>query len=598
MQFHAPHTAAPADQQSMHPLARAAQLRLTLINERGSRASFSAPPPLIQEQLAKQQDGADQRTSPSQIDPYTPTAAFKDVRNISNLIAEYSGSNPTAGANTVQDKETANLIRSGPRRISTLLDPFAMSEQSSLCNPPTKVANSEADSRTADMKQDRTHLQNTYTSSIIEMSEGKVLDEPSPSNAAPLAISEESQASVAPSDPLTLTPSARGPGPRSGVGPNPLQSSLVFRTSPTRPSRSQSSLGVATQLEVISVHETNAQAEENKKGKVHPGAENQAKPRHETRNENKERNAQEEKNKQDQENNSQSSPDATRPPTLEQLLPHDPELKEWLEFTKYFDPQHRQMALKQRKLERLDKEMRVLKAEIDAKEPKSKESEAEESKSTLSAPRHQDKSSASAEVPFIKKKEVPAKVVDKIEPAESNLHRDRPVSSKRSFSYIKDSHDEGVYAKLQRTQGRPVSRGCDSYRGSASDYHNGQGSSSFRYDEDRRRRSPSPDSRFYDSRFSTPRTPRTYDRQDEYDYWNDRESDRWDSRDRSPSASRGGYRGHSHQSNSGFRGRGAGRGSGDFDSRAGTTSLESRITRDRTFKDPKGFERGRKGGQG
>jgi hypothetical protein len=97
----------------MHPLARAAQLRLTLINERGSRASFSAPRPLIQEQLAKQQDGADQQTSPSQIDPDTPTAAFKDVRNISNLIAEYSGSNPTAGANTVQDKETANLIRSG-----------------------------------------------------------------------------------------------------------------------------------------------------------------------------------------------------------------------------------------------------------------------------------------------------------------------------------------------------------------------------------------------------------------------------------------------------------------------------------------------------
>jgi len=291
----------------------------------------------------------------------------------------------------------------------------------------------------------------------------------------------------------------------------------------------------------------------------------------------------------------------TKPPTLAEILAHDENLREWLEITGYHNEPYRDKILNRR---------RAI-AALDAQRNKLlKEMEAEERGGLQSA----DGSTVVMPPPPIPTKVVArADTKSNSETAVPDSQRDRVISNKRPYSDIHDDRDEEGFSKSKRTADRgqriKEEEEDDTRHHRLSGYESSRHASGdrreererFYHDEDRgrgrgigRERDVSPGVRAYDSR--PPARSRGYDSgEDLSDDWQDRREPR-------PFEIRGGYRGRAYDPNYRGRGRG-GRGRGDYQghqeprAEPGSGLFGSRIANGKPYKDPKGFDKGGKGGQ-
>lgn len=293
-----------------------------------------------------------------------------------------------------------------------------------------------------------------------------------------------------------------------------------------------------------------------------------------------------------------------KPPTLNELLPHDDDLREWLDITGYHNAPYRNKILNRRRaIAALDAQRDKLLAEMEAEE-----------RGVLPIAIGNQTSASSMLPPPI-----PNKAVGRTEPpltsagnSMTDTQHDRVVSNKRPYSDIQDPRDESFGGKVARTDDRryyqrvedendlEVRRSRtkeedDDYRRPRSSGFETARRSSIDTRDDRydmrgrsREREISPGRRAYESRPCARSRPY----EEDIPYREERVRD-----DRPV---RGGYQGRGFDSN--FRGRGRGRARDSHDrypqdlDAKNEPGFGSRIANGRPYKDPRGFDRGGKGG--
>lgn len=237
-----------------------------------------------------------------------------------------------------------------------------------------------------------------------------------------------------------------------------------------------------------------------------------------------------------------------KPPTLFQVLPHDEDLREWLDITGYHNDVYRSKILdRRRKIAKLDAEKAQLLAEMEQEERGGPPT-------TATLP---------SQIPAMAPPPAPSKYAA---PNSSESAGDTPdqqlsrtISNKRTYSEVHDEREEG---------GGPskiFARGDDrSDRGSRikkeDDERQQMGYDTFKINDRRREReaSPGPGLPAYESR--PPARSRPYESEDYQDDWKS-------SKDTRPFEIHGGYRGRAYDPNFRGRGRGATRGRGGFQER-------------------------------
>ncbi|QSZ34687.1 hypothetical protein DSL72_007542 [Monilinia vaccinii-corymbosi] len=254
----------------------------------------------------------------------------------------------------------------------------------------------------------------------------------------------------------------------------------------------------------------------------------------------------------------------SKPPTLAQVLPHDTDLREWLEMTHYHDASHRNKVLKT---------ARALK-------------ELEEQKAKILAGIQDDQSLVKYNMGSLMTGLImqPQNAPATTEPADL---RDRVTSNKRNYSEVQDPPEEANYGKAARLEDRDheYRRRQSSVDYDSSRRSNGDRGGRSHFEESRNRgrsrsidREVSPGSRAYESR--------PHARERSYDAG---------SGGRRSFEVHGGYRGKAFDPN--YRGRGRGRGRGDWVSHESRSEagFGPRNALGKPYKDSKGFDRGGKG---
>lgn len=585
-------------------------MKAQLLKGREGRAA-SATPPVNVPGLGAKQPSAPGNPSSLRNSPNTPVTAaaeeFEQERNINELISQYSESKPATDTTVKQEVKNGAPNTSTLQQHPTHPDPPAKSQIPSL-GSPTKVTKPAINSNlTVNTTSGKTSESgDNRNGSISEISEGEILEESTPKEALPPAESKESQntSKKTNTDAQTTRKTRDEPALRPSYGQGSREESLPPRRPPPSNSKAQPSRTRDEKREEFDSRQERKTYHpsdyDNERG-PYSGLDKQSYPRREFREQNEEY-RRPYKNEQNQDESTRPIREA-KPPTLAQLLPHDDNLREWLEITGYHNEQYRDKVLnRRRKIAALDAERNRLLAEMEAEEHAGFPiiTGAHTPSSVMLAP------------PLPNTVGVRGDAAPKAGNAMPELQRDRIVSNKRPYSDVQDPRDDGGVGKIQRTDDRgPRDEDITSRHSRPSvyepsrplspDYRDERDSSRPRYDDGRGRGRPSsrdrdlsPDSRGYDSR---PRG-RAYDRgSDDYDRddWRDQQD-----REKRPFETRGAYRGRAFDPN--FRGRGRGsRGRGDFqshlDSRSDSSPFGSRIANGKPYKDVRGFERGGKGGQ-
>ena len=298
-----------------------------------------------------------------------------------------------------------------------------------------------------------------------------------------------------------------------------------------------------------------------------------------------------------------------KPPTLEEVLPHNEDLNEWLEITGYHNGAYRKKVLNRcRAIAALDAQKAALLAEVEVEE-----------RGVV-----QTVNGVSITSAFMLPPPVLNKAGDRAEPfpnstAAPELQQHDPVvSNKRTHSEVRGSR-KASNSKIAHTNDRPRPKHEDDFdRPRSSDFDPSRRRSfdgrrddreSFRgcFEEERGRgrhsaaRDHSPGRMAFESR--PPGRSRGYDGGDNFsmhdrDDWETRDRGRSEGRgNRRPFEVRGGYRGRAFDPN--YRSRGGGRGGsgrGDYQShtapRVGSGAFGARIANGKPYKDTKGFDRG------
>ena len=588
--------------------ARAAELKAQLLKGREGRASPSTPPVGIPGLAPKKAAPADDSSS-SRGSPKTPLIASGDHdQELNDLISQYSETKPAAELRVKKEKNNSDPnVSTNLQRILKLPDPPAKSQAPSL-GSPTKVLKPVINGKHAVNNTTPKSLQSRPTSNG-SISEGEILEEPTTQKLLPATDPKKgTQADLK----QVNNDEQASRKVWSDDNKKPSFSRKSREDSPPRRavpdiSKSQNSRPRDERREDANSHTDRRPHQPDYKieRKTYPGLESRSLPRRDHRNQDEEyRRVEEMKNGKKREEVSRPNAPVREqsPPTLAQLLPYDEDLKEWLEITGYHNAAYRDKILNRyRAIAALDAQRERLLAEMEAEE-----------RGTVSAGNYTPKS---AMLP----PPIPNKVGSRADPAPkpdngmADTQRDRVVSNKRPYSDVQDSRDEGNSGKVARTDdrsngmrikeeealepGRPRSNGHDYSRRSASD-HRDEREPRFRFDDTRgrgrdssRERETSPGRRSYEGR---PPPRRTYEpAADDY-------HDRDEQRDRTPRPYEvhGSYRGRAYDPS--YRGRGRGRGRGDFQSHLDQkpeTNFGSKIASMKPWKDPRGFDRGGKGGQ-
>ena len=263
-----------------------------------------------------------------------------------------------------------------------------------------------------------------------------------------------------------------------------------------------------------------------------------------------------------------------KPPILDELLPYDEDLREWLEITGYHNKPYRSKILTRRRaIAQLDAQRNALLAEMEAEE-----------RGGIPAVNGIPITSTTMLPP-----PMPTKVGDRAEAfpmptnATPDIQRDRVIPNKRCHSEVQDTREDSS-TKFARTNdhGPKVKQEDDDYGHPRSSRHDLSRRRSFddrlddrdsprhQYEESRGRdrrdsseRDISPGRKAYEGR--PPLRSRGYESGDDYHI---RDRDDGEDRDRDRTfVVRGGYRGRAFDPNyRGRGGRGGGRGRGDYQS--------------------------------
>jgi hypothetical protein len=580
--------------------ARAAELKAQLLKGREARASSSTPPVGIPGLVAKQTTPADGSNS-LRGSPKTPLATPGDreqERSINELILQCSGSMPATKSSVEQEKNTSDPKVSTSQRILKLPEPPAKSQAPSL-GSPTRVLKPVSNGKHTVNNTTAKNFQRRPTSNG-SISEGEILEEPTTQKVLPPTEPKEPQTSMKPVDiddqasrelrnSDNLKHSQEESPPRRAVPSNPKS-----QTSRPRDGRE----GAESRTDKRR-HESDYGSER----KAYPESDNRAPPRRDPRDQDEEYRGAEIKNEQKREINRPNAPAREQKlPTLAQILSHDDDLREWLDITGYHNAAYRDKILNRRRaIAALDAQREKLLAEMEAEE-------------RVPVAGNHTPTTAMLPPPIPNKVGSRAEPTQKLDRGIAEPQRGQVVSNKRPYSDVQDTRVEDSGGKVARTDDRghrvqikeeedieprgPRPSGFDPSRRSSIDHHDERDSPRSRYNDGRgrgrasgREREISPGPRAYESRAPARRA---------YEPAADDYHDRDERQDRAsrPFEVHGTYRGRAYDPS--YRGRGRGRGRSDFQSHLDQkpeSSFGTKIANSKLWKDPKGFERGGKGGQ-
>jgi hypothetical protein len=570
-------SAAPSTPRATQINARAAELREKLMKQKREGRANSATPPVTGP--LKSTAPAEPTSSMRQSSKTPEVAADERERRekeINDLISDYSASKPTT--ETRGKRETNG---SGPNDsvLTKISIPTANFHDSS-----SEILSQNVNGST--FVSDILAKRGTRHASNGSMSEGEIFDEQLPKTFPPTEAkgnpvntklantidksrkSAEEQTARLPSvrtqdeepPPLTRQPFlAPAPAPAQIPNPDPRR----YRDD----RRDESELRLEKSAQLEHQHERTPQQELDKRHYARKSSRDQT-----------------DDHRRSDRHDDQAREDVkiireSQPPKLSQILPYEPDLRMWLEQTGYHDLTYRSKTLTRwEKLQALEAQKAKLIAEL----------QAEDRGGSLYALRSLTPTSV-MQPPVVAKVESPTTTSDTL--------RERITSNKRTYSEVQDTPEEVNYGKTPRIEDRDPRRSKEEesdYRRRQSPSHyelshhsNGDRESRSHNDEGRHRgrsrshdREVSPGLRTYESRPS--QRDRSFDT---------------GSVERRPYEVRGGYRGKAFDPN--YRGRGRGRGRGDWgghESRS-EAGFGSRATIGKPYKDPRGFDRGGKGGQ-
>jgi hypothetical protein len=546
--------------------------------------------------------------------PVTATEKSHQELEIAALISQFSVPNPAADASVKQQQIPNDSSIANPQQISKQPDLPAKS-QTPLVGSPTKVTKAASHEKklsntTAIMGFANRHASN---GSASEQSEGEILEDPAPSKTLPTTKPKEAQ-NVSK---ILKTDDPPFRKPRDDLLAKPTYNRGLHEDSPPRRSLPPSS-NIQVQrsrderrddIEPRSDRRLyqSYQPDYKNEWKEHPNLERSSVPRRDPRDDQYRRHNS--ANEQYRAEPTTEQPRETvnreareqKPPTLTDLLLLDEDLREWLEITGYHNAPYRNKILNRRRaIAALDAERDKLLAEMEAEE-----------RGGVRVPITNQTPASSMLPPPIPNKS--GSRVETIVAAENStdIQRDRVVSNKRPFSDVQDSKEESNTGKFARVESRPPpprvkedrrikeEEDLDNRRPRSSDFDSRRSSIDRRDDRDpvryrSRERDLSPGPRAYENRPPARSRPERPYEDDLYD------DDSFGSGSRQYEV-RGGYRGKAYDPN--YRGRGRGRGRGDtsreypsHQEQKNDTGFGSRIANGRPFKDPRGFDRGGKGG--
>ncbi|PVH89900.1 YTH-domain-containing protein [Cadophora sp. DSE1049] len=605
--------------------ARAAELKAELLKRREGRASSATPPVLTNLAQATKQTTRENGSSSLRASPKTPITTAEKLQqelNLNELISQYSESKPAAPTTVKQENVNSNTssIQRIPVHMGTKLQAPTLGSPTNATKQVNTGSNTIEVGKQIDNTAKGKSLGNRHTSNG-SVSEGEILEDietnPRASTAATRAKPKEAQSGS--KVPKIDEPISRRP--RDERTDKPL----------TRPSRDESPSHrppPANSKNLVQrnrddrcedfdtrVEKRTYQPDYRNERFQYPDSERPAYQRREMREEDHRRpelrpEHRPETSGQRREEVINRPVREQKPPTLEDLLPLNEDLREWLEITGYHNAPYRNKILNRRRaIAALDAQRDQLLAEIEADE-----------RGGLPVV-------AGGQVPpsSMLPPPIPNKVGGRTESVgapsgdiASDPQRDRVISNKRPYSDVGDQRGEvNGGAKIARTDDRgyqpqrvkeedvsdyrrPRSGGFDTSRRSPPFERRERDTSRPRYESRGRSRerdsSPGPGRRAFES--GPPARGRGYDSVTFYD---GEEVERG----RGGYEHRGGYRGRAYDPN--YRGRGRGRGRGDSrDGRDGRdvnqnsdvkmeTGFGSKIANGTPFKDPKGFDRGGRG---
>ncbi|KAL5330844.1 hypothetical protein ACEPPN_000369 [Leptodophora sp. 'Broadleaf-Isolate-01'] len=596
--------------------ARAAELKAELLKRREGRASSATPPVHTNLALATKQTTHGDGSSSLRASPNTPTTAaekHEQELNLDQLISQYSESMPAAAASVKQERNNTGAF--SIQRITVHMG--AKSQAPSLGSPtnvtkPVNIGgNTGGDAgKQVDNNKNGKPLGSRQTSNG-SVSEGEISEEkdPNPRESSTAIRAKLKEAQAGGKILKVAEPVSRRPWDERTDKPytRPLRDESPPRQPPPANPKSQVQRNREDRREEVEMRSEKRayQPDYKNERKQYPDSERPAYQRRDKREEDHRR---PESNEQRWEEVINRPVREQKPPTLDDLLPLDENLREWLEITGYHNAPYRSKMLNRRRaIAALDAKRDQLLAEMEAEE-----------RGGLPAVAGGQVPASSMLPPPIPNK-VGGRAESVVTPSgdiASDPQRDRVVSNKRPYSDIGDPRGEVNGGKVARTDDRgyqpqrtkeedgpeyrrPRSSGVDTSRHSPLVDRRERETSRPRYESRGRSRdrdsSPGPGRRAFESR--PPARGRGY------------ESDNFFDREDVPERGRGGYevrgnyRGRAYDPNYRSRGRGRGRGYSrygrDFNQNPEVkmeTGFGSKIANGKPFKDQKGFDRGGRGG--
>ncbi|KAI9646922.1 hypothetical protein NHQ30_004922 [Ciborinia camelliae] len=538
--------------------AKTAELRARLMKGKEGRANSATPPvsaPAKQITVIEPSSSLQQSPNKSPSLGIDVDEHLRREKEINDLISDYSETKPITEPKMCQ--EAGNGTSKKAAHINTSI--LSAKSQDVFLGSPTRITkfhnNNDRVSNGTPAERETRNVRNG------SMSEGEILDEPTPKKLPPTEPkgnkittkpANVNEKSLKPEDDRTAPP----PYPRVKLEePGPL----ARRPAPTQPSRPDPPRYREERREEGDFRpERKSNADHRHEKKSHQDADKKHHPRKFSREQNDDY-RRPEVAKEDPKPVRES-----KPSTLTQVLSHDVDLRDWLDLTLYHDTTHRTKVLKTaRALKELETQKAQLLAGIQDNQSLVKYNMGSLMTGLIMQPQNAPAATESTDL------------------------RDRVTSNKRNYSEVQDPQEEANYGKSARLEDRDheyrrrqISADYDSSRRA-----NGDRGGRSHFEESRNRgrsrsndREVSPGLRAYENR--PPARERSYDA---------------GSGGRRAYEVHGSYRGKAFDPN--YRGRGRGRGRGDWGSHESRSEagFGSRNALGKPYKDPKGFDRGGKG---
>ncbi|KAK6610735.1 hypothetical protein H4I96_02333 [Botrytis cinerea] len=412
----APLTPTPTKEQLA---AKTAELRARLMRGKEGRANSATPPvPAPAKQIT-----AIESSSSLQPSPKSPAQGviidehLRREKEINDLISDYSETKPIA------EPKMNPVAGIGTAKRTPPINTNILSTNSQSSETPTRIKKS-SDDRSSNGFLAEIEVRNVRNGS---MSEGEILDEPSPKKLPPteprgnqinIKSANVNEKSLKPEDERAIRPAyirvkAEEPGP------------LTRRPAQAQPSKPEPPRFRDERREEGDYRpERNPATDHRYEKRSHQDTDKNHHPRRFSRDNNDDY-RRPETAKEDAKSSRES-----RPPTLAQVLPHDTDLREWLDMTQYHDVVHRNKFLKT---------ARALK-------------ELEEQKAKLLAGIQDGQSLVNFNVGTLMNSLIQPQNTPAV--TESTDLHDRLTSNKRNYSEVQDSQGEANHGKVARLEDR------------------------------------------------------------------------------------------------------------------------------------------------